>query len=563
NLTDIAGVFALSSTLCPKSIVFEKIRRARMLDRNKPFPPLWMWHGDVEPNRLRWAGHSAECFTDLEIETDFMVNFARQGHEIIPAELFYLKTWIDKIIPNPEKKFKISGFHPLVRSSQSFSKIPASSSKHSDSDLFIKYRNKKSKPERTEKSDRKRSRRTCGECVACLTTEDCGLCDFCKDMKKFGGPNKMRQKCRRRQCLVKSRVFLRGGSIYRDMLKEEEARREEGHMFDMEHLMPKKQRKAVKMKHAKSEGRKGKLREPSERPRKRKRITSIEDKTRMSIDYNEEKEKDEFPRQCYGPGCTNAARPGSKYCSDECGIQLAVRRIQEILPQRMAEWKKTPSYADAKAEETLEELAKKEQEAQNKLLELDRLSNELDAFVERTKSAVVEETETQETDTETETDLQVHCITCGLPLAPKVALRHIEKCYMKNESLTTFGSIYKSAGNLFCDYYNSQQKIYCKRLRVLCPEHTKEPKISASDVCGCPVVHNVFEETGDFCRASKRKCVKHYCWEKLRRAEIDLQRIQQWLKLEEAFEQERSLRFTAAQRGGVLGLLLHRTISHE
>ncbi|XP_044167771.1 CXXC-type zinc finger protein 1-like isoform X3 [Acropora millepora] len=397
----------------------------------------------------------------------------------------------------------------------------------SDSDLFIKYRNKKSKPERTEKvksmkkekqkmnkdeSDRKRSRRTCGECVACLTTEDCGLCDFCKDMKKFGGPNKMRQKCRRRQCLVKSRVLLRGGSIYRDMLKEEEARREEGHVFDMERLMPKKQRKAVKMKHAKSEGRKGKLREPSERPRKRKRITSIEDKTRMSIDYNEEKEKDEFPRQCYGPGCTNAARPGSKYCSDECGIQLAVRRIQEILPQRMAEWKKTPSYADAKAEETLKELAKKKQEAQNKLLELDRLSNELDAFVERTKSAVVEETETQETDTETETDLQVHCITCGLPLAPKVALRHMEKCYMKNESLTTFGSIYKSAGNLFCDYYNSQQKIYCKRLRVLCPEHTKEPK---------------------------------------------------WLKLEEAFEQERSLRFTAAQRGGVLGLLLHRTISHE
>ncbi|XP_015751468.1 PREDICTED: CXXC-type zinc finger protein 1-like [Acropora digitifera] len=151
----------------------------------------------------------------------------------------------------------------------------------------------------------------------------------------------------------------------------------------------------------------------------------------MSIDYNEEKEKDEFPRQCYGPGCTNAARPGSKYCSDECGIQLAVRRIQEILPQRMAEWKKTPSYADAKAEETLKELAKKKQEAQNKLLELDRLSNELDAFVERTKSAVVEETETQETDTETETDLQVHCITCGLPLAPKVALRHLEKCYMK------------------------------------------------------------------------------------------------------------------------------------
>lgn len=52
-------------------------------------------------------------------------------------------------------------------------------------------------------------------------------------------------------------------------------------------------------------------------------------------------------------------------------------------------------------------------------------------------------------------------------------------------------------------------------------------KISATDVCGCPLVTNVFEETGDFCRASKRRCMKHYCWEKLRRAEIDLQRIQQ------------------------------------
>jgi len=345
------------------------------------------------------------------------------------------------------------------------------------------------------------------------------------------------------------------------MLKGEEARREDLDI-DIESLTPRKQRKAVKMKHAKSsESRKEKLRQSCDRPRKRKRIMSNEEKSRMSIEYADERERDEVPRQCYGPGCTKAARSGSKYCSDECGIQLAVRRIQEILPQRMAQWKKTESVADHKAEEFLTNLAKRKEEAQEKLLELDRQSNKLDAFIEKSKNATIEESEAQET--EDETDLQIHCITCGLPLAPKVALRHMEKCYMKNESLTTFGSIYKSAGNLFCDYYNSQQKIYCKRLRVLCPEHTKEPKISASDVCGCPLVTNVFEETGDFCRASKRRCLKHYSWEKLRRAEIDLQRIQQWLKLEEAYEQERSLRYSAAQRGGVLGLLLHETISHE
>ena len=33
---------------------------------------------------------------------------------------------------------------------------------------------------------------------------------------------------------VLCQVLLRGGSIYRDMMKEEEARREEGHVFDVE-----------------------------------------------------------------------------------------------------------------------------------------------------------------------------------------------------------------------------------------------------------------------------------------------------------------------------------------
>ena len=35
--------------------------------------------------------------------------------------------------------------------------------------------------------------------------------------------------------------------------------------------------------------------------------------------------KKEEPRHCLGPGCINAARNGSKYCSDECGVQLALR----------------------------------------------------------------------------------------------------------------------------------------------------------------------------------------------------------------------------------------------
>ncbi|KAG9460268.1 hypothetical protein GDO78_022990, partial [Eleutherodactylus coqui] len=93
--------------------------------------------------------------------------------------------------------------------------------------LEIKYRHKKSKDrereaereenEEPQRNDRrrsstgsggkiKRSARMCGECESCVRPEDCGVCDFCRDMKKFGGPNKIRQKCRLRQCQVRARV---------------------------------------------------------------------------------------------------------------------------------------------------------------------------------------------------------------------------------------------------------------------------------------------------------------------------------------------------------------------
>lgn len=38
----------------------------------------------------------------------------------------------------------------------------------------------------------------------------------------------------------------------------------------------------------------------------------------------------DFARQCYGPGCVNSARYGSKYCSDVCGTKLATSRIFQV-----------------------------------------------------------------------------------------------------------------------------------------------------------------------------------------------------------------------------------------
>lgn len=130
-------------------------------------------------------------------------------------------------------------------------------------------------------------------------------------------------------------------------------------------------------------------------------------------------------------------------------------------------------------------------------------------------------------------------------------------------------------------------------------------------MCGCPLVKDVFELTGDFCRVPKRKCNRHYCWEKLRRAEVDLERVRvvgirsclstrvvvmapdnnpialywnrlpssemsavlidymfllafwQWYKLDELFEQERNVRMAMTNRAGLLALMLHQTIQHD
>ncbi|CAB4019848.1 CXXC-type zinc finger 1-like [Paramuricea clavata] len=408
---------------------------------------------------------------------------------------------------------------------------------------------------------KQRSSRKCGQCTACKIQEDCGKCDYCLDMRKFGGPNKKRQKCRLRQCLTKSvHLNAQDGSS-----KDEEPQRKvrkirEPKTRHEDFGGPSNKKHAIKLKHTRHlQGKEQKLKRQlsGKEQRRRKRLASREtsglysERTRQTV---------ELPRQCYGPQCQKRARPNSKYCSHECGIQVAVRRIQEILPGRVKEWNETSCVANTRAEEKLERLKKIQENTRTRLMELDQQSKELDEILERASHLTADTEEDTESEQDTDIDLNIHCVTCGIALMPKVALRHMEKCYMKNESFTSFGSNFKSVGNLFCDFYNSQQKTYCKRLRVLCPEHTKEPKVSPHEVCGCPLSNDQLEETKDLCCVSKRNCVRHYCWEKLRRAQIDGERVRQWLKLEEAYEQEKHTRLALTQRGGVLSLLLHRTI---
>ncbi|XP_063064809.1 neurofilament heavy polypeptide-like isoform X2 [Engraulis encrasicolus] len=51
-----------------------------------------------------------------------------------------------------------------------------------------------------EGTRKRRQRRMCFKCVACQR-KDCGKCNFCLDMVKFGGRGRLKQKCKLRRCL--------------------------------------------------------------------------------------------------------------------------------------------------------------------------------------------------------------------------------------------------------------------------------------------------------------------------------------------------------------------------
>lgn len=363
-----------------------------------------------------------------------------------------------------------------------------------------KLKKQKDKTREKEKAPRS-SKDRCGECAGCMA-KNCGKCEGCI-ARKAG----KRHRCEHRVCV----------------------------MFPQQ---PKKEKP------------------PSAPKQKRRRRTPSPE-----VYINPELEG---IRQCNGPLCKMTARPQSKYCSDDCGKKLATNRIYRVLPQRIQEWNLSTCKAEDQNKRMLDNVRAKQVTVRATLAELDKRHKELDLLVERAKRCSLDPKALDIS--EVEDEMSMYCITCGHEIHSKTAIRHMEKCFNKYESQASFGSIFKTrieGNSMFCDFYNSVSNTYCKRLRVLCPEHCKDAKIGDSDVCGCPLVRNTFELSGEFCRAPKKICFRHYVWEKIRRAEIDLERVRQWLKMDELMEQERQVRNAMASRAGVLGLMLHSTYNHE
>ncbi|KAJ8949200.1 hypothetical protein NQ318_021693 [Aromia moschata] len=171
---------------------------------------------------------------------------------------------------------------------------------------------------------------------------------------------------------------------------------------------------------------------------RRKRRDSSSDREQS---FNEHLKTD-YPRQCYGPKCVNSARYGSKYCSDQCGMDLAKTRILQVLPQRLQEWALSPSMAEEMNIRALDQVRKQQMEVKQILHELDKRHKELDLIVERAKNATIDPN--QEYENEDDAEISMYCITCGHEIHSRSAIKHMEKCFNKYESQASFGSIFKT-----------------------------------------------------------------------------------------------------------------------
>ncbi|KAB0397204.1 hypothetical protein E2I00_014557, partial [Balaenoptera physalus] len=117
-------------------------------------------------------------------------------------------------------------------------------------------------------------------------------------------------------------------------------------------------------------------------------------------------------------------------------------RIYEILPQRIQQWQQSPCIAEEHGKKLLERIRREQQSARTRLQEMERRFHELEAIILRAKQQAVREDEESNEGDSDDTDLQIFCVSCGHPINPRVALRHMERCYAKYESQTSFGSMY-------------------------------------------------------------------------------------------------------------------------
>ena len=99
--------------------------------------------------------------------------------------------------------------------------------------------------------------------------------------------------------------------------------------------------------------------------------------------------------------------------------------------------------------------------ARDKLEEVDREVEKLEQLIAKVKkiSPIEKDSDDSSEDEDEKASGMVNCISCGKDVSSKVAIRHMESCFNKFESQTSYGSLYKTnieGYEMVCDFYNPQ-----------------------------------------------------------------------------------------------------------
>uniref|UniRef100_A0A915Q1Q1 CXXC-type zinc finger protein 1 n=1 Tax=Setaria digitata TaxID=48799 RepID=A0A915Q1Q1_9BILA len=281
---------------------------------------------------------------------------------------------------------------------------------------------------------------------------------------------------------------------------------------------------------------------------------------RRSHRHNSNKEK---PKHCEGPQCTNSTRSQSKFCCEECGMNLARDRLRGILPDRVQAYWDNLSHSVEQSQHLRDAAEEQIQFFTNKVRTFADFQDDLRKWISMYLFHMCR--------------IKVlHCAVCALEFPAKLIVKHMERCFVRNEKQSCYGTPNKSQVNpynIFCEQFNKANSTFCKRLRVLCSEHYKSTE-DAAKVCGYPFAWNKNEfrpviKTFDsmqellqegFCHYPRKNCLLHHNWVQNAMGLIDVELLNLLIKLDEWFEKKRTLQVSETMRGDVLSLFRDKTV---
>ncbi|WKY08062.1 hypothetical protein Q1695_007510 [Nippostrongylus brasiliensis] len=407
----------------------------------------------------------------------------------------------------------------------------------------------------------------CGECIGCFQSEDCGRCNGCTSSSS----------CLRRKCVQESVLANRKPT---------------GALAQRREQIRKEVQSEVVKKDVKREATPTAVKRGPGRPRKEagqanaRAGAQIAETARTGMDERapprrstatrargEPRRKHDAPkqpesRQCIEPDCVNEAREDSKYCSDECGLKLAKMRLLMLLPQKVAQYYGQQPLSELQSLEELRAIDQKIGKIQAQTETMLGYVRAIQRYVMAMKS-----TTSVSYDEPGDVDFMVNCTVCGMETNGRQLPKHVERCFVKSEKQTSFGTATPAAfnpDNLFCEAYNKANNTYCKRVRVICAEHYKGELENELQVCAYPKAWSegksltfaeMFAHGPDllkdqgFCCAPRKDCAQHHRWVQALVGTIECERMNLLTRLDELLERRKVVSVGCSTRGDVISLL--------